>query len=210
MRHWFWSPTASTPQKWLICVLLAVLLGAVVPMLSRSFVPSVGVVRTGLVMACALTLAGAVMLRRMYLRGQWQPGGPWREYSTAKRLLLLPLCVAFFVFVLWLCVAMTLPMLYTRITGAPVERMTTAEKKASTGRRSCRHQLQIEGVAFWWFEFCIDGDDFDALPAGPLPAALSSLRSPLGEYIHTVTLHIPRHGLAPADGAAGARPHGGR
>ena len=187
-----WKPNTPPQQKWLIAIFLLVLLGALVPMFSRSFVPSASWQLNALYLSLLLTAAGGFWLWRLYRQGLWQPAGPWLDYGPVKRALMTPLCLAFFVGVLWLDMAGTLPMLYTSAFGTEHTEAASAEKKRGSGRYACRHQLKVPTIHYLFFEFCIDEDAFDRLPDGPLPAQLSARQSYFGAKIHTIELSVPR------------------
>lgn len=182
------APGASRQQRGLAGGFLLLMLGALAPMLVRSFVPAPGWQRTALVLAIALTVALGLLLRRWHRQGLWRPGGPWLHYSPRKRWLMLPLCVGFMVFILWLNLALSLPMAYTRWWGEEMQQATTARKKQGSGRRACHYQLQLESVDYWLFEFCVERGDFDALPDGLLPAQLQVRRSMWGTWVHAARL----------------------
>ncbi|WP_370678866.1 hypothetical protein [Comamonas sp. GB3 AK4-5] len=182
------APDASRQQRWLACGFLLLMLGALAPILVRSFVPATGWQRMALVLSLVLAAATGLLLRRWHRLGLWRPGGPWLHYSPRKRCLMLPLCVAFTVFILWLNLALTLPMAYTRWLGQEVQQSTTAHKKRGSSRRACSHQLRLTHVDYWLFEFCVDRSDFDALPDGPLPVDLQGRRSMLGTWVRAVQL----------------------
>lgn len=192
MKHGLWATGAPSRQKWLISVFLLVLLGALVPIFSRSFVPAPGWSRTALLLAVLCTVSACGLLWHWFRRGLWAPAGPWPSYSPLQRWTMAPLCVGFFLFVLWLDLAMTAPMLLTRWMGEEASRSTLVQKKRGSGRRSCPHQLQLADTRFWLFEFCVDSDAFDQLPEGRWPATVDSRRTGMGEYIHTVRLSVPQ------------------
>lgn len=188
----FWKPNTPTPQKWLITLFLLVILGALVPMFSRSFVPSAAWQMQALYLSVLLTAAGGLWLWRLHRQKLWSPAGPWLDYGPIKRALMAPLCVAFFVGMLWLDIAGTLPMLYTSAFGVEHTEAASAEKKRGSGRRSCSYQLKVPSINYLFFEFCIDEEDFNRLPEGPLPARLSARQSYFGAKIHTIELSVPR------------------
>lgn len=188
----FWKPNTPTPQKWLITLFLLVILGALVPMFSRSFVPSAAWQMQALYLSVLLTAAGGLWLWRLHRQKLWSPAGPWLDYGPIKRALMVPLCVAFFVGMLWLDIAGTLPMLYTSAFGVEHTEAASAEKKRGSGRRSCSYQLKVPSINYLFFEFCIDEEDFNRLPEGPLPARLSARQSYFGAKIHTIELSVPR------------------
>lgn len=188
----FWKPNTPTPQKWLITLFLLVILGALVPMFSRSFVPSAAWQMQALYLSVLLTAAGGLWLWRLHRQKLWSPAGPWLDYGPIKRALMAPLCVAFFVGMLWLDIAGTLPMLYTLAFGVEHTEAASAEKKRGSGRRSCSYQLKVPSINYLFFEFCIDEEDFNRLPEGPLPARLSARQSYFGAKIHTIELSVPR------------------
>lgn len=191
MRHGLWAPGTPTRQRWLIGVFLLAMLSALIPIFSRSFVPASGWSRTALLLAVLCTSAACGLLWYWFRLGLWTPAGPWLSYSPVKRWTLAPLCVGFFLLVLWLDLAMTAPMLLTRWTGEEASHSTQVQKKRGSGRRSCHHQLQLADTRFWLFEFCVDSDAFDQLPEGPLPATVLSRRTALGDYVYAVRLHTP-------------------
>ena len=190
----FWKSDTPSAQKWMIVIFLLVLLGALVPMFSRSFVPTSQWQMLALYLSLLLTAAGCFWLWRLYRQNLWRPAGPWLTYGPVKRALMTPLCLAFFVGVLWLDMAGTLPMLYTSAFGAETTELANAEKKRGTGRYACKHQLKVPSINYIFFEFCVDEDAFDRLPDGPLPARLSASQSYFGSRIHTIELSVPRHG----------------
>lgn len=206
MKHGLWSAQTSHYQRGLVVVFMAVLLGALVPMLSRSFVPHPQGLRWAWLGAAALTALGGGALWHGWRRNLWRPAGPWLHYSRRKRWLMAPLCGGFFLFLLWLNLGITVPMLYTRLAGTEVDRITTVQKKNSTGRRSCRHQLALTGVRYWLFEFCIDPDAFAHLPDGPLPATVHGRSSALGVYWHRVQFAAPSASPAVPHGTAETAP----
>lgn len=187
------TPTHSRPQRWLISCFLLLMLGALAPMLWRSFVPDPNWQRTALALAVALSAAIGLLLRRWWRLGLWRPGGPWLHYSVLKRCLMAPLCAAFIVFVLWLNLAMSLPMAYTSLLGQEAQQATTAHKHRGSGRRSCDYQLRLADIDYWLFEFCLEQNDFDALPDGPLPMRLRGNRSALGTWVNTLQLQPPEY-----------------
>lgn len=186
-----WPRDASRHQKWRVSLLLLVMLGAMVPLLWRSFVPTPHWQRTALYLTAVLTACACAALWHGWRTGQWVPAGPWPTFSPLKRWLLAPLCLLFLASMLWLNLATVVPLVTTRWLGQPYTQDTSVQKKRSSASRSCRYQLQIAQVRYWLFEFCIDADAYHALPDGPLPARVTSLRSPLGEEIRTVRLRVP-------------------
>jgi hypothetical protein len=182
----------SRQQKWLACAFLLVMLGAVVPvMVNRSFVPSASWQARALYLSIALLAVSGVLLRSWHRRGLWQPGGPWPAYGPVKRGMALLPCLGFMLFILRLNLAATLPMAYTAALGKHEVREAMVQTKLGSGRRSCRHQLKVQGVNYMFFEFCIDGEDYDALPSGPLPARLLVRQSHFGELITSLRLSVP-------------------
>lgn len=202
MHHGLWPPGTPLAQRWLIGIFLTVMLAALPPLFSRSFVPTAQWQRGALLLALLCTAAACALLRHWYRQGRWAPAGPWRDYSPRKRWMMAPLCLGFVVCMLWLDLALSLPQLYTRLAGADTTRSTWVQKKRSSGRRSCHHQLQLADTRFWLFEFCINAEAFDQLPEGPQPATLYSRRTLWGEYIHSVALP----GAAPQDDPASPAP----
>ena len=188
----FWKSDTPAQQKWLIVIFLLVILGALVPMFSRSFVPSAAWQLQALYLSVLLTVAGSLWLWRLYRQQLWRPAGPWLSYGPVKRALMTPLCLAFFIGMLWLDIAGTLPMLYTTAFGVEHTEAASAEKKRGSGRRSCSYQLKVPSINYLFFEFCIDEEDFNRLPEGPLPAQLSAQQSYFGARIHTIELSVPR------------------
>lgn len=182
-----WDKNLPRARKWLISLFLLAMLGALAPIFWRGFVPAVSWQKTALLLSLVLTLAGAAWLWHLYRQGLWRPEGPWLTYGPLKRLLMAPLCLAFMVLILWMDIAITLPMAYTQLVHEQVSRPATVQKKRGSGR-SCRHQLKIAQVRFIFFEFCLDQESFDALPDGPLPAQLSIRRSVFGEKIEALQL----------------------
>ena len=65
-----WKADASSAQKWLVIIFMLVLLGALVPMFSRGFVPSNDWQAIALHLSLALTALGLIWLRILYKRGQ--------------------------------------------------------------------------------------------------------------------------------------------
>lgn len=187
----FWKPNTSTPQKWLISIFLLVLIGALTPIIWRSFVPAKHWQLQSLCAALLLATAGGLWLRQLYRRKLWRPAGPWMEYTPIKRGLMATLCSCFFVFMLWLNLVATLPMAYTHMVGNEVTLTGTAEKKRGSGRNACRHQLKLPDIHYILFEFCLNEEVFDDLPNGPLPSRISARQSYFGRDIHTIELAAP-------------------
>ncbi|MFD2755648.1 hypothetical protein [Comamonas terrae] len=186
------KPKMSRRQKWLACAFLLAMLGAVVPvMVNRSFVPSASWQARALYLSIALLAISGVLLRNWHRRGLWQPGPPWPAYGPVRRGMMLLLCLGFMLFIFWLNLAATLPMAYTAVLGKREVREAMVEAKRGSGRRSCAHQLKVQGVNYLFFEFCIDADDYDALPSGPLPARLLVRQSYFGELIGSLHLSVP-------------------
>lgn len=191
-----WKKDIPRAQKVLISTFMLVMLGALVPILFRSFVPTGQWQTMAWWVSLLLTAASAVWLRVLYRKNLWRPSGPWLTYGPLKRWLMAPLCMAFFVVMLWLDLAVTLPLAYTSLVHTEVTRSTTVEKKRGSGR-SCKHQIQIAEVRYLFFEFCVDADSFDTLPDGPVPAELSIRRSFFGEHIHALRLSTAAQNAAP-------------
>lgn len=187
-----WNPDASSAQKWLVGVFLTVMLGALVPMFSRGFVPSDTWQLQALYLSLALTALGLIWLRVLYKRGQWKPAGPWQDYGPLKRLLMIPLCLGFWLLVLWLNLAATLPKTYNLVFATEVQTESSATKKRSSGRYSCHYQLKLAEVRYMFFEFCIDEQAFDRLPDGPMPARLTARQSYFGRSIDSIALATRR------------------
>ncbi|AIJ45843.1 hypothetical protein O987_08485 [Comamonas testosteroni TK102] len=190
--NWLWKPETSTPQKWLIAVFMAVMLGALAPIVWRSFIPEARWQLLALYLSLALTAAAGIWLRRLHRLGLWQPAGPWPSYGPVKRWLMGVLCSAFMVFVLWFDLAATLPMAYTAALGSDASLQTVAEKKRGSGRHACRHQLKLAEVDYLFFEFCIDEKSYERLPSGPLPALLSMRQSYFGKLVDSIRLSHPQ------------------
>lgn len=189
---WFFNKGSSRAQKYLISVFLLVIIGAAVPMFFRSFVPTPDWQEIALYISLLLSAAAGIWLRILHSRGLWRPAGPWLTYGPLKRWLMAPLCLAFFICLLWLDIAATVPMLYTAAAGDEISRPAAAEKKRGSGRKACRYQLKISEVKYILFEFCIDEDSFNRLPEGPLSARISARKSYFGEKIHTLNIATPR------------------
>ncbi|MDR0212949.1 MAG: hypothetical protein LBJ15_02975 [Comamonas sp.] len=187
-----WNPDASVAQKWLIGIFLSVMLGAMVPIFSRGFIPSDVWQLQALYISLALTALGLVWLRVLYKRGQWKPAGPWQDYGPLKRLLMIPLCLGFWLLVLWLNLAATLPKAYNQVFATEVQTVSSATKKRSSGRYSCHYQLKLPEVRYMFFEFCIDEQAFDQLPDGPMPARLTARQSYFGRSIDSIALVVRR------------------
>lgn len=164
--------------------------------LFSQFCPYAAVAKDSVGISLLLTAVSAIWLRVLYSKNLWRPSGPWLTYGPFKRLLMAPLCMAFFVVVVWLNVAVTLPLGYTSLVHAKVTRSTTVEKKRGSGR-SCKHQIEIPDVRYLFFEFCVNADNFDTLPKGPLPAQLSIRRSFFGDHIHALRLSAAAQSAAP-------------
>lgn len=190
----FWKSDTPRQQKWLIAIFLLILLAALVPMFSRSFVPSKPWQMQALYLSLLLTAAGGIWLWRLYRKKLWRPAGPWLTYGPVKQALMVPLCLAFFVGVLWLDIASTLPMIYTSAFGQERSAQASVEKKRGSGRYACHYQLKVPSIHYIFFEFCVNEEAFDRLPEGPLPARLSASESYFGSKIHTIELNIPRQG----------------
>lgn len=189
-QRWLWKADASRGQKWLIVMLLVVLLGAMVPILGhRGFVPATAWQQWSLYGALALTALAGWWLRHLYLLGQWRPEGPWVDAGPFKRVGLLIATLLFFVFVLWINLAQTLPMLYTRWWGQEGYQQAVVETKRSSGRHSCRHQFEVHGMRYIFFEFCISQEAFEGLPSTPMKARLQVRSSYFGQDIHGLRLH---------------------
>lgn len=187
-----WKKDLPPARKWLISLFLLVMLGALVPVFHRSFIPTVSWQKTALVLSVLLTLATMAWLWSLHRQGLWRPEGPWLTYGPLKRLLMTPLCLAFVILMLWLDIAITLPVAYTQLVHEQATRSATVQKKRGTGRRSCRHQLEITQQRFIFFEFCLDKESFEALPDGALPAQLAVRRSIFGEEVDALHLAVPR------------------
>lgn len=187
-----WKTDTPRPQKWLITIFLLLMLGALVPIFSRSFVPSSHWQLQALYLSLLLTAAGGAWLWWLYRQQLWSPAGPWLTYGPIKRALMLPLCIAFFTGIVWLNVAATWPSFYTALFGQEVTQASSAAKKRGTGRYACDHQLKVPSISYLFFEFCIHEAAFDKLPEGPLPAQLQSTQSYFGAKIHTIELSAPR------------------
>ena len=188
----FWKADASSAQKCLVIIFMLVLLGALVPMFSRGFVPSNDWQAIALYLSLALTALGIVWLRILYKRGQWKPAGPWEDYGPIKRVLMIPLCLGFWLLVLWLNLAGTLPKAYTAVMGTEVVSESNVVKKRSSGRYSCHHQLKLPEVRYMFFEFCIDEGAFDRLPDDVMPARISAQQSYFGLSIYSISLAAPK------------------
>ena len=188
-----WSADTSTPQKWLICIFMLVLIGALVPMFSRGFVPSEAWQLQALYLSLVLTALAMLWLRVLYRRGQWKPAGPWLDYGPLKRMLMIPLCLAFWLFVLWLNLTGTLPKAYNAVMGVEAQTQSSAVKKRSSGKYSCHYQLKLPEVHYLFFEFCIDEQTFEQLPNGPMPARITARQSYFGDSIDSIGLAVPRH-----------------
>ena len=187
-----WKADASSAQKWLVIIFMLVLLGALVPMFSRGFVPSNDWQAIALYLSLALTALGLIWLRILYKRGQWKPAGPWEDYGPIKRVLMIPLCLGFWLLVLWLNLAGTLPKAYTAVMGTEVVSESNVVKKRSSGRYSCHHQLKLPEVRYMFFEFCIDEGAFDRLPDDVMPARISAQQSYFGRSIYSISLAAPK------------------
>lgn len=186
-----WPKDTSRPQKWLVWMMLLILIGALVPMLQRSFVPSPAWQVPAAYLSGLLMAGLCAWLRHLHRRGLWQPGEPWPSYGPIKRILMPPLMLAMAFFILWLNIAATLPMAYTAWLGQDSTRLATVEKKRGTGRYSCRSQLKVQEIRYPFFEFCIDSEDFEALPSGPMPAMLEIRQSRFGERIAALRMARP-------------------
>jgi hypothetical protein len=204
-QRWLWRADTPPRKKWLISVFLLLMLMSMVPLLGvRSFVPAPHVQRIGLYITVVLMLAGAAWLRWLYRNGDWKPEGPWEDYGPVKRVLMLPLMVAFLGFVLWVDVAVTLPWALNRIVGQPQLQPSMVQTYRSTGRYSCRYQLRMTEVRYILFEFCIDADDFEGLPSTPMPALLEQRRSMWGQQVLGVRLKVAQPWSVPEDEARSA------
>ena len=187
-----WPPETSRAQKWMVSIFVLVSLGTVPPILSRSFVPSSQWQFHAFDIALSITAAGCAWLWWLYFRKQWRPAGPWQTYSPIKRLLIAPMCVAYFIFALWVNVVTTFPLLYTAAFGTEAVQPASASKARGTGRYSCHYQLKVPDIKYVLFEFCIDEDAFDAAPKGLYPAELSVRQSYFGYQVHTIMLNNTR------------------
>lgn len=188
-KKWFWAEGTSTQHKWLIVLMLAVFLGCLPVIFLRDFVPSPLMQRAGLVIAAAIMVLIALWMRRMYLAGSWKPGEPWTSASRTKRWLMTPLCTLFFLAILWINVAVTLPMAYTRVMGVEAQALSQVETYRSTGSRSgCRYQFKVKEINFMFFEFCLERDDYESLPSHPMPAELQFRETALGREVTSLRL----------------------
>lgn len=191
-----WKKDIPGAQKILIGTFMLWMLGALVPIFFRSFVPTQQWQKMAWGISLLLTAVSAIWLRALYRKNLWRPSGPWLTYGPFKRLIMAPLCMAFFVVVVWLNVAVTLPLGYTSLVHAKVTRSATVEKKRGSGR-SCKHQIEIPDMRYLFFEFCVNADNFDTLPKGPVPAELSIRRSYFGDHIHALRLNAAAQSAAP-------------
>lgn len=182
----FWKKDAPRHQKWLVSMMLVVVLPALAPMFWRGFVPAPHWQNTAWYLAAIGTLVLVVVLWNLHRHGLWKPVGFWSTASPVKRWLMAPLCLMFFAFILWLDIAATLPMAYTKMAGEPAQRMTLVEKKRSSGRRSCHYQLKVKDIKYLFFEFCVNEEYFDTLPDGPIPVLLQSRRTIFGEDVESL------------------------
>lgn len=193
-KRWFWAEGTSTSHKRLILLMLAIFLGCAPVIFLRDFVPSPLVQRVGLVVAVTLLALIALWMRRMYLAGTWTPGEPWTSASRTKRWLMTPLCILFFLAVLWINVAVTLPMAYTRLMGVEAQMHSQVEKHRRSGSRGgCRYQFKVKDINFMFFDFCLAREDYEALPEHPLPAELQLRESALGRQVTGLRLRPPTY-----------------
>lgn len=180
-----WPSDAPRSRKWLASIFMLAMLGALAPIIWRSYAPAAHWQHKAWYLSALLMAAGCTALWRLYRSGVYQLGHPWDEYSPLKRRLMGLLCLGFFTGMVWLDVAASLPMAYTWALGQDSERTALVEKKRG-GARSCRHQIKIHDVRYWLFEFCISGEDFAQLPQQPFVATVYGRRSALGEHIHAI------------------------
>lgn len=187
--RWLWQENATQGQKWVVSVLLVLVLAAAYPMLmNRSFVPSPQWQHVAWYVVALCVGAAGLGLWQLHRSGQWRPSGPWQDAGPVKRLLLLLVLLAFVVLLFWVLVAQTLPMAYTRWLGTSAQQAVTVQTYRSAGRYSCRHQFKVQEIRYLFFEFCISGDDYVALPDAPMPALLRLRRSYFGQQVYGLSL----------------------
>lgn len=185
--HGLWKNDAPNHKKWLISIFLLCLVGALLPFLWRGFIPAPRWRTAATYLALLLTAASCVLLWMLHRRGLWRPAGPWLGYGPLKRRLMTLLCLSFFFAVLWLDISSSLPMAYTAILGQDSSRTAMVEKKQGSGK-SCRYQFKVKGISYLFFEFCIDGENFEHYPEGPLPARLHVRQSYFGEFVQSMQI----------------------
>lgn len=188
-QRWFWQADATTGQKWVLMILLALVLGALAPMLlERSFVPSATWQQIAWYVVMTLALAMMAGLWHLHRTGQWQPAGMWLTAGALKRAMLMVGVLLFLVMLLWMNVAHTFPVAYTKLWGNEAYEKTFASPKKSSGRYSCHHQIQFEEIRYIFFEFCISAEDFETLPEEPQPALLTVKQSFFGRDVQSVQM----------------------
>lgn len=186
--RWLWKADVTQGQKWVISVLLVVVLAALAPLLYRSFVPSPEWQHMAWYVVAGGMAVALLGLRHLYRTDQWRPSGPWVEAGPVKRIFLVLGMLGFMALMFWMVVAQSLPMAYTWLLGQEAQEQVTVEAERSSGRHSCRHQFKVQEISYLFFEFCISSDDYDAMPAGPMPAVLQLRRSYFGKEVHSLAL----------------------
>ena len=183
---------ATRSQKWLTGIFVLVSMGTILPILSRSFAPSRAWQLHALDIALSLTTVVCAWVWWLYRHKQWRPAGLWQTYSPLKQALIAPMCLAYFIFALWVNVMVTVPMIYTAATGVAATQTASATKAPGTGRYSCRYQLKVPEITYVMFEFCMDEDAYRAAPKGLNPAELSVRQSYFGFQVHSIAVSDER------------------
>ena len=172
-------------------VLLILALACIALFIPQTFVPYPGLTLMAAILAFVANVFFFIFVWRSIREGAFKPSEEsvrkFKDSHQVKKIIMVPLCLVFFIFATFISLENNLPYIYTKLFGENGYMDDLIVKGTYTTRRSfgIRYELSPKSIHSF-FRFTISKEEFDSLPEGEIPARLLIKESPIGFIVESI------------------------